>query len=403
MIWLFWFALLSVVYAYAGFPALLWLRARLMPRKIEAADHAPTVSVVIAAYNEAANIAERIDNLRTQDYPLDRLEIIIASDGSDDGTNEIVQRLAEDESVGGTITLLALPRQSKGVALNAGAETAAGEVLVFSDANTQFAPDAIMQLVRPLADPSVGGVAGNQVYLRGEMSSSTADGERLYWNFDQWLKSLQSRAGSVTSATGAIYATRRSLYQDIPPAVTDDFYVSSGVVEQGKRLVYSHDALAYEPVAEAEGVEFSRKLRVITQGFTSVIYRRALLNPVRYGFYAWQLFSHKILRRLVAVPLLVMAVVCPLLWNHGWIYQAMLALELIAISFFALAFLLRGTSLGKWKPLAAAWFFLMVNTAALASALAILRGRRVVRWEPERHQQQGSPVGTLETVEGRSS
>ncbi len=390
MTWIFWIAMASVVYAYAGFPLMLWLRARLMARPHREEDHTPTVSIVIAAYNEARHIGQRIDNLLDQDYPSDRMETIIASDGSSDDTNEIVQRYADHN-----VHLLALPRQGKGLALNAGAAIATGDILVFTDANTHYPPDSIRQLVRPFADQEVGGVAGNQVYLRGKLASSTADGERLYWNFDQWLKSLQSRAGSVTSATGAIYAIRRPLYNPVPSGAMDDFYVSTGVVQQGYRLVYAHEARAIEPVAQAAGVEFARKLRIITQGLQTVIYRRELLNPIRYGFYAWQLFSHKVWRRLVGVPLLAMMLVCPWLWNHGLIYKIAFGFEMAFTALFFLAFALRETRWAKWKPLALAWYFLMVNTAAMLSVVAILRGHRIRRWEPERHQL-GVPSGNSE-------
>ena len=393
MTWVFWIALVCLVYAYAGFPLLLWLRARLFPRPHREEDGTPSVSVVIAAYNEAAHIAARIENLLSQDYPADRLEIIVASDGSSDDTNQIVQSYGHRN-----VQLLALPRQGKGLALNAAAAAATGEILVFSDANTRFRPDALRQLSRHFADTFVGGVVGNQVYLRGEQASSTADGERLYWNFDQWLKSLQSRAGSVTSATGAIYAIRRNLHEDVPADAMDDFYVSTGVVQRGYRLVFAPAAQAFEPVAEAEGVEFSRKLRVITQGLQAVIYRRDLLNPFRFGFYAWQLFSHKVLRRLVGIPLLVMAITCPGLYGRGWVYQLALAMEVAFLVLFAAAFFLRGTPWGKWKPLTIAWYFVMVNTAALVSAMAILRGHRVRRWEPERHQA-APPDETIKPVE----
>ncbi len=403
MIWIFWLALASILYAYFGFPALLWLRAALFARPFDADDETPSVSVVIAAYNEAAHIGRRLDNLLAQDYPADRLEIVIASDGSSDATNDIVKRYAAENEGRVRIMLLAEPRQGKGLTLNAGAAAAAGEILIFSDANSHYEPHSIRRLVRPFADRRVGGVAGNQVYLRDTSGGSTADGERLYWNFDQWMKSLQSRAGSVTSATGAIYAVRRSLYQAVPSDAMDDFYVSTGVVAQGYRLVYAPDARALEPAAEAEGVEYSRKLRIITQGLQAVIYRRALLNPLRYGWYAWQLFSHKVVRRIVGLPMLIAAVTCPLLWNDGLVYRVMLILELTVFALLCAAWLLRRTRVGAWKPLAVARYFVMVNTAALVSLGAILRGRRVRRWEPERHQAESAAGPAWEHSEGQTT
>jgi cellulose synthase/poly-beta-1,6-N-acetylglucosamine synthase-like glycosyltransferase len=387
MIWIFWISIAIAVYAIVGFPALLWLRATFAPRpwRPSPQQESPKISVVIAAYNEARDIGARIDNLLVQDYPADRLEIIIASDGSDDGTNEIVSGYSTRG-----VRLLALPRQGKAITLNCGAAAAKSDVIVFSDANTHFPEGALRALVRPFADPEVGGVAGNQIYLRSNRSSSTADGERIYWGFDQWLKSLQSRAGSVTSATGAIYAIRRELYDPAPSDAMDDFFVSTGVIQHGYRLVYAEDAHAFEPVAESEGVEFSRKLRVITQGLQAVVYRRGLLNPFRFGFYSWQLFTHKVLRRLLGVVFLIAAAVAPALWSDGLVYQV----AVVAESLFALvalaAWRLQGTRWGKWKPLSLVSYVVMVNAAALLAVWAILRGDRIHRWEPERHANDSS-------------
>ena len=397
MIYLFWIALGMIAYAYAGFPLLLWVRAKCRPRPFRSADIFPRVSVVIAAYNEARHIGKRLENLLSQDYPAECLEIVIASDGSSDGTNKIVEEIANPR-----VRLLPLPRQGKGPALNAAAAAATGEILVFSDANTHFDRDAIRRLVRPFADPSVGGVAGNQIYLRSTLASATADGERLYWNFDQWQKSLQSISGSVTSATGAIYAIRRNLYEPVPDDAMDDFYASTGVVRQGLRLVYADDARAYEPVAEAKGVEFSRKLRVITQGLQAVVYRRCLLNPLRHGFYSWQLFSHKVLRRVAALPLLILLIVTPWLWRSGLVYQVASVFEGLLVAGLLAAAGLRGTRFGDRRPWSVMWYFFMVNAAALAAVAAVLRGQRIRRWEPERHRFEpglnDSAVAAAETL-----
>jgi cellulose synthase/poly-beta-1,6-N-acetylglucosamine synthase-like glycosyltransferase len=384
---LFWSMFAVVVYAYAGFPALLWLRAVIFPRPVRAGDETPRVSVLIAAYNEARHIATRIENLLSQDYPHDRIEIVIASDGSSDATCAIVENFASRG-----VVLLDLPRQGKGATLNAAAAAAMGKVFVFSDANTHFLPDTLRELVRPLADPSVGGVAGNQMYIRGDRPSATADSERLYWNYDQWLKAQQSRAGSVTSATGAIYAIRSELFDPIPTGAMDDFFISTGVVQRGLRLVFARAALAVEPVAEAGGVEFSRKRRVIIQGLQAVLCRRELLNPLRYGFYSWQLFSHKVLRRLVGIPLLVLAAICPLLWSEGVLFRIATYSEIGLAMLLLSSYLLRGSRWGRWKPALLAQYFIMVNVAALLAVFSIVCGGRVDRWNPERHN---APEGSL--------
>jgi cellulose synthase/poly-beta-1,6-N-acetylglucosamine synthase-like glycosyltransferase len=263
---------------------------------------------------------------------------------------------------------------------------------VFTDANTVFAGNALRALVSPFCDPQVGGVAGNQVYLRGETPSSTADGECWYWSFDRLLKEYQSRAGNVVSATGAIYAIRRSLFQPIPGDAMDDFMVSTGVIAQGRRLVFAADALAYEAVAVQADIEYGRKLRIIAQGLRAVQLRRRLLNPWRHGFYAVQLLWHKVLRRLMVIPLLVLLMTSPMMWTTGLFYQAAVVSQGLFYSLSLAGFVLRGTHLGRSKVFAVPFYFCLVNFAALVSLWNMLAGRRVRNWEPNRQATMATPI-----------
>ena len=380
---IFWAAVAVLIYTGVVFPLIVLARGRLIRRPFKADDITPEVSVIVCAYNEQDNIRDRLENLLSLDYPKDRLEILIASDGSSDGTDAIVRRY-EDQGV----RLLSLPRQGKIPAMNTVARKAQGEILVFSDANTVFAPDAIRALVRPFADPTVGGAAGDQRYLDEEGGGLTADGERSYWNLDRILKRAQSRSGNVISATGAIYAIRRALFRRIPVGVTDDFVVSTRVIALGYRLVFAEEAVAYEPVADGSGAEFRRKVRVITQGMRSVQVMRRLLNPWRFGFYSVQLFSHKVLRRLVVFPLLVVLAANMFLWNQGLFYQLTLAAQ---IAFYGCAFvgvLLGRTRVGRLKLFSIPLFVCMVNAAALLATVRLITGRRIERWEPQRSESQ---------------
>ena len=272
---LFYFSAAMVVYAYAVFPALLMLRAALCRKPYAGDDITPTVSMIICCHNEQDSIEEKLKNCLSLNYPRQALEIIVASDGSDDETEAIVGRFEKDG-----VILLSLPRGGKALALNAAVDRASGEVLVFSDANSMYDADAIRALVRPLADPSVGGVAGDQRYVKqAAAATSSHDGEQSYWNYDRWLKRAQSCAGSVTSATGAIYSIRRSLFKKVPSGVTDDFVTSARVVAQGYRLVFAREAIAYEHVAGTNGAEFRRKVRLMTRGLQGVLELRRLLTP----------------------------------------------------------------------------------------------------------------------------
>lgn len=372
---LFWGGIGVLAWTLVAFPLVVVLRGVLRPRPHARSRIEPHVTLIVSARNEVAAIGHKLDSLLALDYPADRLEIVVASDGSDDGTNEAVAAYA-----GRGVDLLALERVGKAVALNAAAAHTSGEIIVFSDANSLFAPSSLRALVAPFADESVGGVAGDQRYL----PTGGAIGERSYWNFDRFLKDHESRAGNVISATGAIYAVRRSCFEPVPDGVTDDFVISTGVIERGRRLVFEQDAAAYEPVAAGTTAEFGRKVRIATRGFRSVIARRALLNPMRHGFYALQLLSHKVLRRLLAVPLLAIAIGTLGLWDDGWLYRLAAVAQ---AGFYALAtvgLLARDRGIGRLRPFALPAFFCLVNWAALMGAINVVRGRRIDRWEPAR-------------------
>ena len=375
---LFWGSIGLILYTYLLFPLLTLLRGKVRPQPYRSADITPPVSMIIAAYNEAESIGPKLDNILSVDYPQECLEVIIASDGSSDGTDEIVRSY---ESRG--VKLLSLPRQGKAPALNAAVAASTGEILLFSDANSMYAHEAIRALVRPFADPEVGGVAGNQTYLKQRQDGNSA-GEKSYWAFDRKLKQSQSQAGNTISATGAIYAIRRSLFQSVPDGVTDDFVTSTRVIDQGYRLVFAPDAIAYEPAAKSSGKEFGRKVRITTRGLRSVWVNRQLLNPLQYGFYALQIFSHKVLRRLVVFPLILVLAISPLLWWRGFVYRLATLVQTVFYGCALLGALFMKARIGRAKIFSIPFFFSLVNLASLKAVLNIIRGHRIDRWETQR-------------------
>jgi GT2 family glycosyltransferase len=383
----FWLALATIAYTYVAFPLLVLSRAVLRPRPPRSAPIEPSVSIVLAARNEAAAIGARLDNLVALDYPADRLETIVASDGSDDATVEIAGRYA-----GRGVTVLALERVGKADALNAAVSAARGEIVVFTDANTMFEPGALRALVAPFADPEVGGAAGDQRYLPPTVESTEAAGERSYWDFDRRVKSAESVAGSTVAATGAIYAIRRALFEPVIPGVTDDFITSTAVIARGRRLVFVPEAGAWEPVAASNRLEYGRKVRIMTRGLRGVAARRALLDPRRTGFYAVQLASHKILRRMMAVPLLVVALGAPLLWGQGLFYQLTTLGAAAVAGLGTIGLAAPRSRLGRHRVAALPAFFLLVNVASLEAAWNLVSGRRIDRWEPRRAPGASSPA-----------
>jgi cellulose synthase/poly-beta-1,6-N-acetylglucosamine synthase-like glycosyltransferase len=378
---IFWLAATVLAATYVGLPALTILRGRFLRRPHQVADITPPVSVIIAAHNEVAVIGDRIENLLALDYPPDALEIVIASDGSTDGTDAAVARYASRG-----VRLITPGRVGKGAALEAAVAASSNDILVFSDANSLYAPDAMRALVRPFADPEIGGVAGNQVYLpKGNTSADATElGERGYWDFDRLLKRAQSAAGSVTSGTGAIYAIRREHFGPIPEGITDDMLDTMRVIDGGRRLVFAEDAMAFEPVAQSRDLEFRRKVRIMTRSFRCLLLLRRLFDPRRTGWYAVQLFWHKVMLRTAALPLLALAIVSPALWSHGPIYRLATVGQAICYGLAIAGIALVRRPIGRQPLLAVPAYFTLVNAASLRALLNLVRGERIDRWTPER-------------------
>jgi cellulose synthase/poly-beta-1,6-N-acetylglucosamine synthase-like glycosyltransferase len=364
-------ALILIAVPYTLYPALLWLRAYLAPEPPRQAEITPDVDLVICAHNEAQVIAARLENALALDYPPEHLTIWVASDGSTDKTVDIARTFDADR-----VRCLDLPRNGKAAALNACVAAGQAEVVAFSDANSLWRPDALRMLVRSFADTNVGGVAGDQCYEEGGLG---ALGERSYWSFDRVLKCWQSRSGSVISATGAIYAVRRELFQPAPADATDDFMVSTGVIDHSKRLVFEQNAVALEAAASDSG-EYRRKVRILTRGLRAVYYRRELLFPSRSGFYAVQLLLHKLWRRLTWIPLLLLLLASPLYATEG-IFQLLVAAGvtgLVGLGGIGLAI----PSLRRFKLVDVVTHVLMVNTACAVATHNVLRGHHVSHWSP---------------------
>jgi cellulose synthase/poly-beta-1,6-N-acetylglucosamine synthase-like glycosyltransferase len=368
-----------VGYTYVLFPGLVLLRARLRPRPHLSAPITPPVSVIVAARNEARSIGAKLDNLLNLDYPQDRLQVVVAADGCDDDTDSAARARGDER-----IRVVSLPRVGKAGALNAAVGVATGEILVFSDANSLYARDALRALVAPFADSDVGAVAGDQRYLADHAEAAVATGERLYWDLDRAIKRAESRGGNAVSATGAIYAVRRELFSQVPPGVTDDFATSTAVIARGKRLVFAPEAIAFEPVARTGRDEFARKVRVMTRGLNAVVARHELLDPRRYGFYALQLLSHKVLRRLMALPLAALALSAAVEARRSRAFRALAAAQGILYGLGTTGLFLRRS--GGWRSRAVALpaYFCLVNGASLAALWNVLRRREIDRWEPRR-------------------
>lgn len=382
---LFWSLLGLVAYAYVGYPVTVALAGFVLNRRVDRASIHPTVAVVVAAHDEEDAIEGRIANLLASDYPADRLRVVVASDGSTDQT--VARARASGDA---RVVVLDLARVGKAAALAEGVRRADSDVLVFTDANTEFRPNAIRNLVRNFADPRVGGVVGCTGYRISGDTEGSGRGEDLYWRYDTWLKELESRTGSVVSAHGGMYAIRRHLFREVEdPAVTDDFAISTAVVAQGWRLVFERDAVGTERPMARSGAEYRRRVRVMTRGLSGVVLRRALLNPVRHGFYSVAFASRKLVRRLVALAFPPLFVVTLVLAPTHPAYAALVAAQSAVVLLAGAGWALRRHRLGRLPVFYAPFFLGLANAASAVAVWNVLRGRRIERWTPHRHESVG--------------
>lgn len=368
-----------IIYTLFIFPLILLIRGTFffVPHQVNK-NTFPTITMIVAVYNEASSIEMKLQNIKSLDYPVSKLQVIIASDGSSDDTNIIAERYTDEQ-----IQLLTLPRVGKAEALNRAAKYAHGDILVFSDANSQYLPDALSQLVQHFADERIGGVAGNQLYV-SETDDPGSMGEIKYWSFDRQLKIWESNGGNTISATGAIYAIRRTLFQGVVEGVTDDFYVSTNVIAQGYRLIFEPNAVAFEHVAKDQQKEFERKVRIMTRGLTGVLVMRHLLNPVRYGFYSIQLFTHKVLRRLLFVPFVLLFVANMFLTLDGIVYLLTLLPQFVVYGLVVIGWVLSRQNRSLPRIIALPTYAMMVYVAAAYATWNVMTGNRIIQWSTHR-------------------
>lgn len=372
----FWISLLLVIYIYFGYPLLVAYLAR--PKTaLESGDDLPTVSILVPAFNEEATIIETLKNKVEQHYPGDKLEILVVSDSSEDATEALVEAFAKDSTI--PVRLFRqYPRAGKTSGLNMIVPEAKGDIIAFSDANSIWDKDALGFLVSAFQDKTVGYVTGKMVYTNPD-GSLIGDGCSAYMKYENWLRAKETAIGSIVGVDGGIDAMRRELYQALRADQLPDFVQPLKVVEAGYRVVYEERAVLKEEALSDEDSEYRMRVRVSLRAMWALKDMAVLFNPLRFGVFSLQLFSHKLLRYLAFAPLLLTLVINPLLLKFGPLYGLIFIFQL---AFYGLAYAGYAGKLNSKGVLQAPYYFVLINWAAAHAFLKFCLGKKQVIWTP---------------------
>lgn len=368
-------SVLAAMYPIVVYPLILAVIAALRPRPVHRAGITPAVSIVIPAHNEAKCIAETIENKLTQDYPPEKREIIVVSDASDDGTDEVVARYLER----GVKLLRREKRQGKAAALNEAIAQTRGELIVFSDANSIFDRDAVRLLAENFADARVGYVTGVLEYIhRGETSGR---GSGAYMRYENWLRRIESRAGSIIGVNGGVGAMRRDLYQAVPSNQMTDFVLPLRVIAAGYRVIFDERVHSCEEANQELKSEFRMRVRVGLRALHAMAHVRKDLSAIHSPLATFCIVSHKVFRYFSFAFLAIALAANCMLAGRSEPFRVLLECQ-IAFYGLALAGLVGGLPVALKKLTALPAWFVVTNVAFGVAALRFVRGESVTTWKP---------------------
>lgn len=380
MVITFWILIFIIIYSYVAYGVLLYglvlLKRLLIKPTITDNAYEPTVSLLIAAYNEESCIAKKIENTLRLDYPADKIEFVFVTDGSSDSTPDIVKRFPR-------VRLLHQPqRQGKIAAVERSMPHLHGEIVVFTDANTFVNKEAIKNIVRHFADARIGVVSGEKRILNRDSDEAAGAGEGFYWKYESKLKQWDAELYSVMGAAGELFAIRKDLYEPIPKdSLIEDFYMSFKIVEKGYVIAYEPDAYALEEPSASIAEELKRKIRIAAGGIQSIVRLSELLNPFKYGVVTFQYVSHRALRwSLAPLALPVVLVLNIFLVQYGGIYPYLFAMQVLFYLAAIAGYLLEKKHL-RLKILFIPFYFCMMNYAVYLGFRRYIKGSQSVIWE----------------------
>ena len=379
MVILFWTSIFMIFYVYIGYPISVFLLSFIIGKRVKKEEWEPFVTIIIAAFNESEHIQKTIQNKLDLDYPNDKMEIIVVSDGSNDGTDELVAEFKE-----ANVHLIRQePRAGKTSALNLAVPRAKGEIIIFSDANSLYESKAIKKLVANFSDPEVGYVTGKMVYVKKD-GSMVGDGCSAYMKYENFLRRFETRLGSVVGVDGGIDAIRRNLYEPMQADQLPDFVLPLKVVEKRYRVVYEPEAILKENTLKDTNDEYRMRVRVSLRAMWALFYMRHLMRFSKGNYlFAWQLWSHKILRYLCFLFIFSAFILNIFTVSYGFLYVIMLILQILFIITSIFSIYLKTSNI-TGKILNFCHYFMLLNLASMHAFVKFLLRKKKVVWNPRK-------------------
>lgn len=385
---LFWFLLFILIYTYIGYAlilyALLKLKKLFSHSKSSAPDpdYEPEVCLFVTAYNEKDYVHQKVKNSFSLDYPKEKIQYLWITDGSDDGTQDLLRKYPELE-------VHHLPdRRGKMHAMNRGVSFVKAPIIIFSDTNTLLGKASIREIVAKFSDPGIGCVAGEKRIVNKRTDVAAGAGEGLYWKMESWIKNMDAELNSAVGAVGELFAIRTLLFEKVEEdTLLDDFIVSLRIAKKGYRIAYTPEAYAEETASVNMREEMKRKIRIEAGGIQTIFRLNSLLNPFQYGLLSWQYFSHKVLRWTFApvslflfFPVNLALVIEQNTWETINIYSVVFYLQLFCYLLAAFGWFLENRSI-RQKVLFAPYYFVAINIAAIRGIIRYFKGKQSVNWE----------------------
>jgi len=385
---IFWVLFFILFYTYAGYALILWMiltlkKLFISPEKSYSENsYEPDVCLFVTAFNESSYVGQKVENSFSLDYPAEKIQYLWITDGSDDGTPELLKKYKN-------IEVHHLPeRRGKIHAMNRGISFVRAPVIIFSDANTILGKNSVREIVKQFANPEVGSVAGEKRIVELEKDTAAGAGEGLYWKFESWVKKMDGELNSAVGGVGELFAIRKDLFEEVEnDTILDDFIITLRIAKKGYKIAYAPEAYAEETASVNVGEELKRKIRIAAGGVQTIFRLKELLNPFRHGLLTWQYVSHKVLRWTIApVSLfLLLAVNILIVAFPGFRGAPPFYTGLLCFQFFCYLLALAGWYFEnrqiRQKLLFVPYYFVSINYASIRGLIRYFKGKQSVNWE----------------------